>query len=230
VRQILAHASDASKAFKYDPARFAALVAVAEACGNKRLRVGAADAVLERLGMTASVPGADLADASNPDREQFDDTRLQRYGDVVRRMALPYRVDRNNGRATRMDIVAQPLDAATGLVSTVRDLARFDAALDDAVLLRAGTLTTAWTPADFGNGPLPTGLGWFVQNYQGERLIWQFSQASDAYSAIILKVPSRHLTLILLANSNGLASGVELEKGDVTVSPFVKIFLRLFVS
>jgi hypothetical protein len=33
----------------------------------------------------------------------------------------------------------------------------------------------------------------------------------------------------MLANSDGLSTGANLEHGDVTTSPFVKIFLRLFV-
>jgi len=110
----------------------------------------------------------------------------------------------------------------------VRDLARFDAALDDAVLLRSESLSVAWTPANFTGTPLPTGLGWFVQNYQGERLVWHFSHIPGAYSGLILKMPSRRLTLIMLANSDGLSAGASLEQGDVTASPFVKIFLRLF--
>jgi hypothetical protein len=96
------------------------------------------------------------------------------------------------------------------------------------VLLKADTLSVAWSPANFSGTALPTGLGWFVQNYNGERIIWHFSHVSDAYSGLILKMPARQLTLILLANSDGLTTGANLEQGDVTTSPFVKIFLRLF--
>jgi len=88
----------------------------------------------------------------------------------------------------------------------------------------------AWSPANFTGTPLPTGLGWFVQEYQGERLVWHFSHVPDAYSALILKMPARGLTLVLLANSDGLSRGASLELGDVTASPFVKIFLRLFAA
>ena len=229
VREVLAHASEPSRNFKFDPSRFAALTSVAQACIDKPFRVGTADTVLEYLAMHGSVPGADLAVTTNDARELFDQSRLTRYEGVLRNLALPYRVDRG-GRATRADVAAQGLDAATGLVSTVRDLARFDDALDDYALLQASSLDVAWQPANFRGEPLPTGLGWFVQNYQGEKLVWQFSQVSDVYSAIVVKIPARRLTLILLANSNGLTSGVNLEQGDVTASPFVKAFLRLFIA
>ena len=45
----------------------------------------------------------------------------------------------------------------------------------------------------------------------------------------IVKLPSKRLTLIMLANSGGLAQGYNLENASVTSSPFVKIFLRLFI-
>ena len=49
--------------------------------------------------------------------------------------------------------------------------------------------------------------------------------------ALIVRMPSssKRLTLILLANSPGLAQGYNLENANVTSSPFVKVFLRLFI-
>jgi CubicO group peptidase (beta-lactamase class C family) len=231
VRQVLAHATsgEALGQFAYDPSRYAVLTTVAQACDPEPFRAKVNDAVLERLGMAASVPGQDLVVADNYARELFTEPQLQRFTAVLGRMAVPYRVDRS-GRATRSEYGPRGMNAADGLISNARDLARFDAALDDAVLLSPATLAAAWTPANFTGTPLPTGLGWFVQNYQGERLIWHFSFIPDAYSALILKMPARRLTLILLANSDGLSTGANLEAGDVTASPFVKIFLRLFAS
>jgi hypothetical protein len=77
---------------------------------------------------------------------------------------------------------------------------------------------------------MPTGLGWFVQNYNGQRLYWQFGNIPGAYSSLILKVPARHVTLILLANSDGLSTPFPLQDGDVTSSLFAKTFLKLFVG
>jgi hypothetical protein len=42
-------------------------------------------------------------------------------------------------------------------------------------------------------------------------------------------VPARGVTLVLLANSNGLVKPYPLAAGDVTVSPFAQLFLRLVV-
>ena len=55
----------------------------------------------------------------------------------------------------------------------------------------------------------PTGLGWFVQSYRGVPLVWQYGVVANAYSGmIVLKIPSRRVTMILLANSDGLANSV----------------------
>ena len=60
------------------------------------------------------------------------------------------------------------------------------------------------------------------------RVIWHYGQWSQ-YSALYIKVPERHLTLILLANSGGLGEAFPLGDGDVMVSPFARVFLGLFV-
>ena len=60
------------------------------------------------------------------------------------------------------------MNAREGLISTVCDLAKYDAALDRHRLLRQETQASAWTPAVSNLGqPLPHGLGWFVQRYRG---------------------------------------------------------------
>jgi len=229
VRQVLSHASGGigSGEFLYDPGRFAALTTVAQACNPKPFRQNLSDSMLERLGMASSVPGRDLGIPTNPARELFEPPQLSRFDGILARMAVPYRVDRS-GRATRSDLPAGGLTAADGLASSARDLARFVSALDDGVLLTPETLSVAWSQVNYSGTPLPTGLGWFVQNHQSEQMIWQFGHITNAYSALILKMPARRLTLIMLANSDGLSTGANLEAGDVTQSPFVKIFLRLF--
>jgi hypothetical protein len=49
------------------------------------------------------------------------------------------------------------------------------------------------------------------------------------YSSLIVKVPNRKLTLILLANSDGLSTPFALEAGDVTTSLFARTFLKTFL-
>ena len=114
-------------------------------------------------------------------------------------------------------------------MSTVRDLEKFDLALKRGDVVRLETLAFAWTPPIGANGqPLPHAYGWFVQDYNGERIVWQFGVSDNASSSMMITLPRRGLTLILLANSQGLARPFALSAGDVTVSPFARLFLSIF--
>ena len=53
--------------------------------------------------------------------------------------------------------------------------------------------------------------------------------SDNASSSLTITVPGRGLTLILLANSNGLVKPFDLAAGDITVSPYTKLFLGTFV-
>ena len=221
VAQLLANtASDGG--FRYDAGRYASLTTVAEQCASIRYPPLLSNDVMERLGMRDSVPGHDLGDSSSSNRRLFSTTALDRYSTVLRRVAPSYRVD-SSRRPSRSDYAPPPLTTSTGVVSTVRDLARFDTGLN--VLLGASTRERAWQ-----QGSTPMGLGWFVQRYNGERIVWHFGMARDAYSALYIKVPGRNLTLILLANSDGLAAPYNLSDGNITTSLFAQTFLQLFVS
>mgnify|MGYP001157795804 CR=1 FL=1 len=97
-------------------------------------------------------------------------------------------------------------------------------------MLKPDTLAAAWHASAGGSGvALPHGLGWFVQNYNGELVVWQFGVGDNASSSLVVTVPYRYLTLILMANSDGLVRPLPLAAGDVTASPFAKVFLGLFV-
>ncbi len=231
VRQLLAHRSDQdASGFKYDPARYAALTPVVDACAGRPYRQALAYELLDRLAMIDSVPGTDLADPDAPARALFDERRLQQYAAALGRLATPYRLDRR-GKPVRVSPPRTGVDAAAGLVSTVRDLARLDAALDDHVLLEADSLAAMWTNQRAGDDAvLPTGLGWFVQSYNGVKVVWHFGLQRDAGSSLLVKVPERNLTLVLLANSDGLVAPFDLAQGDLTRSWFARLFLRIFVA
>ncbi len=232
LRQILSHTppDPAREPFVYSPERYAQLTPLMEWCAPQPYRKSVAHRILERLAMRDSVPGTDLQDPDLvlPDG-LFDPDDLDRYRDVLGKLAVPYKVD-GKGRAERNVLPGVPINAAGGLVSTVRDLARLDGALDSGVLLADETLAAAWTPAGERDGVTsPMGLGWFVQFYKGERVVWHFGYVPNSYSSLVVKVPSRGLTFILLANSDGLSSPFQLQSGDVTRSLFATLFLRLAV-
>jgi CubicO group peptidase (beta-lactamase class C family) len=226
MRDLLSHRSTAGS-FKFDASRYAAgLTPLAEVCVGKGtpFRQALWERIFERLGMFDSVPAQNVDDSSADDRVQFDATDLDRFNGVLKRLALPYRV--SGGSATVNTSIGRSVDAAIGAISTVLDLAKFDSAIDGAVLLHRESMAAMWS----NQSGMPTGLGWFVQTYNGQKIVWQFGNTPGAYSSLILKVPERHLTLILLANSDGLSAPFSLQDGDVTASLFARTFLRLFVG
>jgi CubicO group peptidase (beta-lactamase class C family) len=232
VRQVLAHASESR--FQYDPVQFTALTMVVEQCSGHAYRVNTAIELLNRFAMTRSVPGLDLIrPEGQAARELFDPAALEKYFAVLANVAVPYRIDRDR-RPIRSEMANYGLDASSGLVATVRDLYRFETAVDNGIPLSANTRDQMWSAAVFKDAndlpvTMPTGLGWFVQTFSGAPLVWTFGHIPDGGSALILKMPHKKLTLILLSNSDRLSAGYNLERGDVSSSPFVKIFLRLFL-
>jgi CubicO group peptidase (beta-lactamase class C family) len=231
LRHLLTHTSEGvpGTRFAYDPGRYAQLTTAVEWCAPQPYRKSVAHRLLERLAMRDSVPGRDLRDRSVVSSELFDSAALDRYAAVLERLAVPYKVDKRN-RATRTELPQPPegINAATGLISTVRDLAHFDAALDQAILLNDETRAAAWSTA-FGaeSAGQPAGLGWFIQQYRGEPVVWSFGVIPNAYSSLMIKLPSRKLTIIMLANSDGLTGPFNLQAGDITKSTFAAIALRL---
>ena len=231
VRQLLSHAAPAPELFSYSPDRFSHLTEVMEWCAPQPFRKSIAHRILNRLAMVDSVPGTDWKDPQLSLPEGlFDDADRDRYRAVLDRLAVPYKVQ-GRSKVERTEVPTTGINASGGLVSTVRDLARFDKALDagdEGGLLKVETLGAAWAPAMASGGTVsPMGLGWFVQYYKGEPVVWHFGNVPNAYSSLILKMPLRKMTLILLANSDGLSSPFDLAAGDVTKSLFASLFLKL---
>ena len=185
--------------------------------------------LLRRLAMFDSVPGPDAVYLVPPAEGIPDPADAERYAAVLQRLSTPYAVDAK-GRASQSQYSETTLTPSSGLISTVLDFARFDLALRQGLLLNPETLAAAWrAPSGADNRPLPHGLGWFVQNYNGESVVWQLGVDENASSALVMTVPGRNLTLILMANGDRLVKPLPLETGDLAVSPFGKLFLSFFV-
>jgi CubicO group peptidase (beta-lactamase class C family) len=220
-------------AFQYSPDRYTHITELIESCAPQPYRKSVAHRILEHLAMQDSAPGTDWKDPNLSLPEgMFTDADLDHYRAVLDRLAVPYKVT-NRTRTDVTTLAPSGINAAAGLVSTARDLAKFDAALDQGdtgSLLLTDTLVAAWTPAVGISGtPSPMGLGWFVQSYKGERVVWHFGNVPNAYSSLIVKLPERGMTFILLANSDGLTAPFDLTQGDVTRSVFASLFLKLAV-
>jgi CubicO group peptidase (beta-lactamase class C family) len=103
-------------------------------------------------------------------------------------------------------------------------------ALDRDALLKPATKALAFAPTRAPDGrEFPYGLGWFSTMYKGERIIWHYGYWT-ANSSLIVKVPSRGLSFILLANTDGLSSPFPLGSGQLERSDFARVFLDAFLG
>lgn len=229
VRHVLSHTSEVTPGarYAYNGNIFARLDAVVEKTSGKPFRQLLAENILEKIGMTDSVPGQD-AMSQKELLAAMGPAVAKRREAALARLAKPYTLYGKD----EMVLTGYPfrqISTSAGLVSTVTDLAKFDAALDRHLFIKQETQGLAWTPMTANDGrKLPYGLGWFTQDVQGLKLIWHYGQWWQ-FSALILKVPDRNLTLLLLANSDGLSTPFGLGGGDVLNSAFASTFLRLFV-
>ncbi len=223
IGQILTHTSGnpIDPTFAYRPERLDVLAPAVSACRETTFR-GAVAGLLDQLVMFDSVPG--------PDAVTDPALAVERYTSILSRLAVPYTVDAQ-GRPSASHYAATTLTPSSGLISTVLNFAQFDLALRQGDILRPETLAAAWQPPVGRNGSLPHGYGWFVQTYNNEPVVWQFGVGANASSSsLVITLPARGITLVLLANSDGLAKPAKLAAGDVAASPFARVFFQLLVK
>jgi CubicO group peptidase (beta-lactamase class C family) len=230
IGQLLSHTTETPSGlvFSYHPERLEPLLAIVRACAVGSFRKTLTN-LLDVLSMRESVPGPDIATLVPPAEGIPAPEAAEQYKRILGRLAVPYAVD-SRGRASRSQYDATTLTPATGVISTVRDIAHFDLALKKGLILRPDTLALAWQPPVGANKQrLPHGYGWFVQSYNGAPVIWQFGDGDNSSSSLVVTLPARGLTLILVANSSGLSRPFALASGDLTASPFGRLFLGVFV-
>jgi CubicO group peptidase (beta-lactamase class C family) len=92
--------------------------------------------------------------------------------------------------------------SAGALVSTVGDLAKWNAALDGEALLHAATKQQMWTPAKLNDGKVTKyGFGWYIDAVDGHKNIGH-SGSTSGFSASIQRFPDDHLAVIVLTNTD----------------------------
>jgi CubicO group peptidase (beta-lactamase class C family) len=219
IKHLLSHTSGGTvpgERYDYDGGRYEYLTAVIEKKTGKPFREVMVQTILDPLAMSSSVPGPKALDEGH-------------YAKNLARLSQPYTLY-GDSEIVHVPYPPKSFDASAGLLSTVMDLARFDAAIDRHVLLRKETQERAWTPfVSNGGQRLPYGLGWFAVDYQGMRLIWHGGNWGTGFSAIYVKAPAKNLSLIMLSNSEALNGHLYALGEDITNNAFACAFLRQFV-
>jgi CubicO group peptidase (beta-lactamase class C family) len=225
IKHLISHTSAGTpgERFEYDGNRYDYLTAVIEKKTGQPFVKLVVDSFFEPLGMALSVPYHDVVVDADRWRAALGAARLARYEESLARLAQPYSYY-GAGEIVHASYPPREVGAAAGLLSTVSDLARYDIAIDRHLLIQQRTQEQAWTPFVSNAGqPLPYGLGWFVTDHHGQRLVWHYGQWGMGFSALYVKMPARNVSMIMLANSEALAAnGGENLVGNAFVCSFLR--------
>lgn len=179
VRTIKQESSPGEK-YAYESSSYFVLGEIIERIAGKPFAQVLRDEILNPLGMTAS--------------------RMNRPSDIILHRAKGY--DPNPGRGPRNAIDLSSLgSAAGGMVSSVSDLAKWDAALYGDTVLKQATWKEAWT-SDYLNdqSAVPYGFGWRLGTLNGFQTV-AHSGDIPGFTSQLLRIPSEKLTVIVLCNA-----------------------------
>ncbi len=96
------------------------------------------------------------------------------------------------------------------IMSTLPDLLKWNIALTHYKLINKESVSQLWTPSKLNNGDIletipgsgvSYGLGWFIREINGQKIVWT-PGAGFGFSTSSLNIPEKHLTIILLCNSD----------------------------
>jgi CubicO group peptidase (beta-lactamase class C family) len=240
VRHLLTHTSEGvlGTVHDYNGNRYAALGGVIEGATGQTFAALLSETMLLPLGMqnTALNPISSWGGPTNHGLADFRvalgwEKHFKHYPDVYERLAQPYQLDSDYNIIPGMYPIYH--NPAAGLISSVTDLARWDIALDQGLLLGDSAKAEMFSPAvsTYKNrSDLMYGLGWYVQDFEGTSFLWHTGRWSPSTSALYLKVPEKNLTFIVLGNTDNLTVPFGgLGDGDVAQSILALSFLRYFI-
>jgi len=151
-------------------------------------------------------------------------TRVISERDIVPHRAAGYVLD-DKDQVKNQDW-ASPTANSTGdgaLYFSVKDLAAWNAALDQRKFLKPEHFEAWWTPVSLSNGTTyPYGFGWGIQEQRGYPLI-EHGGAWQGFRAAIARYPEQRLSVSVLAN----LEGAEPELIAKTIAGLVEPALKL---
>jgi CubicO group peptidase (beta-lactamase class C family) len=120
---------------------------------------------------------------------------------IVQQRAAGYETN-GSGQYVNRDYDLTDIFSAGAIVSTVEDMAKWNASLDSQKLLTAASEKEMWTPVRLNDGKTHAyGFGWFLSPLQGHENIGH-SGSTSGFSASIQRFPKEGLAVIVLTNSN----------------------------
>jgi len=153
-------------------------------------------------------------------------------GAALTNLAPPFRHAPEQADGLAPSVLPNPeLNASSGVIASVLGLAKYSIALDQGKILSPALREQMWRPPSERDGsPAPYAYGWYVQDWEGHRLVWHGGWWPDAYAGLLLKAPDDGWTLIALGNTDGIHWGNPVNRAEVEKSPIAAKFLSLFVA
>ena len=216
VIHLLTHTSEGvpGNHYKYNGDRFSLLSNVIQSATGKTFHQLAAERIMQPLGLQNTAPG----DMKLAALDGFDTTRLKQNTAQGYGSNGVQTVDYPKGYST-----------AAGMISNIDDMLKYAAAFDGNQLLTDDLKLKVFSPMISNDGKtLPYGLGWFIQQKEGIEFNWHYGYWVGM-SSLIIRVPAKKISFVLMANSDMLSAPYPLGNGDIWVSPYAKEFLKSFV-
>ena len=218
VRHLMSHTSEGvpGSRYAYNGDRFSLLDSVIAHAAGKPFAAAVQERIVVPLGLRHTAP--------TPQSAAFAATGLDR-ATYLANVAPGYTW---NGSRFVPTTYETSFSSAAGMTASARDYAAFSMAMDRDAFLKPATKSLAYTAVVGPSGAtFPYGLGWFVTDYKGVRVIWHYGYWT-ASSTLIMKVPSQGLTFVLFANTDGLSAPYPLAAGKLEASPWAREFLETF--
>jgi CubicO group peptidase (beta-lactamase class C family) len=217
VRHLFSHTSEGipGSYYKYDGSRFGHLDRVIKRVSRRPFESLLMENIVHPLSMNHTVPGIRREEAE--------------FRHILSQMAKPYALD-STGKIVESKYPTY-FGVSAGLISTVRDMAKYIIAIDKNEIISKETQQLAFSPQVLNSGSsAPYGLGWFVQEFEGTRLFWHYGYNPRIVSTLILYAPDQGLAFIIFANTDYLSRPFWLGLGDVLTSPAAVAFVKLFIT
>ncbi len=137
-------------------------------------------------------------------------TTNRKPGVIVPKRAAGYEL--TNHVHINRDYDLTDIFSAGAIISTVPDMARWDAALNGDKLLSAASKEQWWSPAKLNNGKIQNyGFGWFLDPLDGHKDIGH-GGATSGFSASIQRFPDDKLSVIIMCNADETGVATMLAK------------------
>lgn len=156
--------------------------------------------------------------------------RVISEADIIPNRAAGYRLDDGSLKNQRWVAPSLNTTADGALYLSIRDLARWDAALSRGDFISARLWDQAWTPVRLSSDDTrPYGFGWTLATERGQRIV-EHSGRWQGFSSHLARFRDKKLTVILLANLADLPTAQIVREIAGLVDPDLAVPVKTYIK